>query len=215
MIKNFNKNIKKSWKTQYNFRYSYYNNFEKMGFNLIDFTFKLFKELRKHDITLIYQGVITHDIIRTFTKIIESSLVNKKESNKTLKKVFNIMVESLQNISQHSASVDFSVSEKGCGIILVSETEDAFHVTAGNIVNETSKKEIEKSINTVNKLSKQELKEMFKEKLSTGRISEKGGAGLGFIDMKKKSENKIEYAFKSIDNKEYFYVINNKINKLL
>jgi len=185
-----------------------------MKSNLIDFTFKLFKKLLEHNIVLVYQGVITHSIIATFTKVIENSLKERNQSNKTLKKVFNIMVESLQNISQHSHSIDKVFSEKGCGIILISEDDKYFHITTGNIVDEKAKNIISENINNVNSLDKSGLSDLFKDKLSTGRISEKGGAGLGFIDMRKKSDNKIEYFFQPLEDNLFFYVINVKTAKL-
>jgi hypothetical protein len=49
--------------------------------------------------------------------------------------------------------------------------------------------------------------------MKTGRMSEKGGAGLGFIDIARKSGNKLDYEFKDINGKSTFFIINTKVSR--
>jgi hypothetical protein len=44
-------------------------------------------------------------------------------------------------------------------------------------------------------------------------ISEKGGAGLGFIDIARKTGNPLEYHFEPIDEKNSFFLLKTSINK--
>ena len=44
-------------------------------------------------------------------------------------------------------------------------------------------------------------------------MSKKGGAGLGFIDIARKSGNKLEYHFEKINDDYYFFIINSQISK--
>ncbi len=182
--------------------------------NFIDFVFDLFSHLRKNNIKLIYEGEISHDIIKAFTALTENDLKERNESNPTLKKVFNIMVESLQNISKHADCIDERISKNGRGILLVSETDDCYNITTGNVIKNDAAVRIKKDIDAINELSKNELRELFKKKLSSGRLSEKGGAGLGFIDIRRKSNNKLDYNFQKIDNNKVFYILNTVIEKL-
>ena len=51
----------------------------------------------------------------------------------------------------------------------------------------------------INSLDLDGIKALYKEKIKASRLSETGGAGLGFIDMVKKTKNKLVYSFKETD----------------
>ncbi|PLX11621.1 MAG: hypothetical protein C0594_03385, partial [Marinilabiliales bacterium] len=79
--------------------------------------------------------------------------------------------------------------------------------TTGNLVENTNIPPIEKLLKKINSLEKDELKKYYKEVLLEGEISDKGGAGLGLIDMARKSGNKLSYDFKNVsDDLSYFYL---------
>jgi len=180
----------------------------------IDFVFDLFSHLRKNNVKLIYEGEISHDIIKAFTALTENDLKAKNEANPTQKKVFNIMVECLQNISKHADCIEDITPKNGRGILLVTETDKNYFITTGNVIKTEYTDIIKTNIDNVNKLNKNELRELFKKKLSSGRISDKGGAGLGFIDIRRKSNNKLEYNFSKINDDNVFYILNTVIEKL-
>ncbi len=46
----------------------------------------------------------------------------------------------------------------------------------------------------INNLDKDGLKDLYKEIIKNTTISEKGGAGLGFVDMARKSGQPLEYS---------------------
>jgi hypothetical protein len=160
--------------------------------------------LRENKISLVYDGEVNHNVIRAFTDLTSNELEIKNEPNPIKKKVFNVMVESLQNISKHAVCIDKVNTKHGRGILLISEDKNSYNITTGNIIN----------INNVNSKNKEELRELFKERLSKGRLSEKGGAGLGFIDIAKKSGNNIEYHFEKVNDKYSFFILNSKISKI-
>ena len=48
----------------------------------------------------------------------------------------------------------------------------------------------------ITSLDKEGLKQLYKHQIKEGRLSNKGGAGLGFIDIAKKTGNKIHFHFR-------------------
>jgi len=184
-----------------------------MSNNFIDFVFKFFTNLRDNNISLVYDGEINHNVIRAFTDLTNNELELKEEPNHIKKKVFNVMVESLQNISKHAECIDYDNQKYGRGILLISESDTSYNVTTGNVIKSDSIKRISENIDIINSKNKEELRELFKTRLSTGRLSEKGGAGLGFIDIAKKSGNKLEYHFEKISEAYYFFILNSQIAK--
>jgi hypothetical protein len=169
---------------------------EKNVQGFLEFVYDFYKTMKAHEITLVYEGEITHQITKAFTSLTESNMSKDLESNTVQRKVFHVMVECLQNISKHAdtfANEDYSYS--GRGIFLVSKGADEYSVTTGNVIDNSKIGELKDLLELVNSLDKEGLKELYKTQMIEGRISEKGGAGLGFIDIARKTGKKLEYHF--------------------
>ncbi len=67
------------------------------------------------------------------------------------------------------------------------------------------------NIDQLNKLNKDELDDLYREKLRSGKISEKGGAGLGLVDLARESSDKIFYEFIPINENISFFSLMIKI----
>ena len=65
----------------------------------------------------------------------------------------------------------------------------------------------------INSLDRDGLKQLYKQQIKEGRLSTKGGAGLGFIDIAKKTGNPLHYSFISIDDEFSFFIISSKISR--
>jgi len=71
----------------------------------LEFVYDFYKSMKAHEITLVYEGEITHQITKAFTSLTESNMAKEEESNTVQKKVFHVMVECLQNISKHAIAL--------------------------------------------------------------------------------------------------------------
>ena len=185
-----------------------------MNQKFIDFVFKFFSNLRENNIGLVYDGEVNHKVMQAFTELTSKELDMRNEANPVRKKVFNVMVESLQNISKHAECMEKKDANYRKGILLISEDDITYNITTGNVIKTNQSKPISDKIDYINSKNKEELRELFKERLSTGRISIKGGAGLGFIDIAKKSGNKLEYHFEKINDEYLFFIFNSRISKI-
>jgi len=177
-----------------------------------DLVYQFHETISPLDVKLIYEGEINHEIMKVFTSLTEKEL--KGEQFKGQKKVFNIMVESLQNISKHSTSSHGPKdSEVGNGIFLISNNDQELNIVTGNIIDMEKKTFLEEKLTYINSLDKENLREFYKTTLKEGTISEKGGAGLGFIDIARKTQNKLEFEFHDIDKDRSFFILASKISK--
>ena len=182
----------------------------------LEFVYEFYKSMKAHEITLVYEGEITHQITKAFTSLTESNMAKEEESGSVQRKVFHVMVECLQNISKHAddfTSNDFLFS--GRGIFLVSKGENEYSVTTGNAVENERIEELTILLEQINKLDKDELKELYKRQIKEGRLSEKGGAGLGFIDIKRKTGRDLEYHFLPINDETSFFLLTSTISRTL
>ncbi len=180
----------------------------------LEFVYEFYKTMKAHEITLVYEGEITHQITKAFTSLTESNMSKDDEPNSVQRRVFHVMVECLQNISKHAddfSSHDFLFS--GRGIFLVSKGENEYSVTTGNAVENDKIEYLTDLLESINTMGKEELKELYKRQMKEGRLSDKGGAGLGFIDIKRKTNKELEYHFLPITDDTSFFLLTSTISR--
>lgn len=189
------------------------NTKENQGF--LDFAYQLYKTMKTNEISLVYEGEVTQEITKTFTSLTEKSLAKSEESNQVQRKVFNVMVECLQNISKHADSLNEDGEYDRRGIVMVSKGADCYNIITGNVVKNEKIPELTKSLETVNSLDKEGLSDLYKKQIKEGKISEKGGAGLGLIDIAKKTGGKLSYQFKALSDDLSFFILTSTVKRNL
>lgn len=181
----------------------------------LEFVYEFYQSMKEHEISLVYEGEITHQITKAFTSLTESNMAKEEEANSVQKKVFHVMVECLQNISKHAD--DFGTNDfmfSGRGIFLVAKGKEDYSVTTGNAVDNSKIPDLKNLLEQVNKLDKDELTELYKRQIKEGRLSEKGGAGLGFIDIKRKTGRNLNYHFLPINEETSFFLLTSTISRV-
>ena len=106
-----------------------------------------------------------------------------------------------------------STGDKKSAIFSILRNDDSYNIVTGNFIFPKNVDEITKKINYINSLNRDELEAYYKEVLNNGKLSEKGGGGLGLIDIAKKSRNKLQYSFREIDDDYSFFTLTVKILK--
>lgn len=180
-----------------------------MGDNKINngFAFKLFKGMLKDNLNYIYRGMFTQNITDSILTLTESNLEKVGESSKIKKRVFTIMVEGLQNITRHQEVSDQETITDEVGLFLMQEKNDRYYITTGNPIDKKNISKLTEQITKINSLEPEDLKLYYKQVLNDNIISDKGGAGLGLIEMARKSGNKLVYDFVDLsENYSYFYL---------
>ena len=174
----------------------------------------LFEKLKAGKPIASHEGAITSEIIGEFLQKVETSLSDSGEAQKKIRKVYNILVEALQNLFHHQAVPPESfIKEMGLAsdaysfCTIVKEDNGTYKVTTGNFVTEATAKSLKERIEQLNSLSQEELKNLYKIVLDNDEFSEKGGGGLGFIEMARKSGNKFGYEFAPYDGTYKFFVL--------
>lgn len=173
-------------------------------FNIYD----LYKIMFDNKIILIYQGVFDQGMIKSVISMTERKLIQDNTNENLRKKLFNIMVEGLQNICKHQLE---STSFENNPFLIISTDDDSFDVVTGNLIANDKINIVKEKIDFVNSLNKEELKEYYKNARLNSVISSVGGAGLGFIDMVRKSGNPLEYKFYDLGTDYSFFIQKTKV----
>ena len=182
---------------------------EKNNINKDNFIFELMQSTQKDDLNYIYRGQFSQDISHYILSLAEKNIHKTKLSARTRKRVFHIMVESIQNITRHQEVPDSDPTIKA--IFSIQKNNSIYYVTTGNLIEHKNVSDLKRKLEKVNSLDKKELSKFYREILSDGKISAKGGAGLGLIEIVRKSGNKLFYDFKKIDDKFSFFYLHTYI----
>jgi hypothetical protein len=169
-----------------------------------------YSKLNGGDVILAFKGSITTDLINNVLEEVETKLEKVDEESKIRKKVYNVLVESLQNLYHHVEELPDELKtrdkfESKFGILVVAKVHDSYKITTGNFVTSEKIKFLKDRIDKINSLSKDELKDMYKFILNHQKLSAKGGGGLGLVDIARKTGNKLEYTFQHYAEDYYFF----------
>jgi len=173
--------------------------------------FNLFESMQGSTMEYTYRGSFTTKITDTILSLTESNLQNENVEKKIRKRVFFIIVEGLQNVTRHQSADDCDELVGYPGLFVVQYKKDGYYITTGNLIRTTHQKTIQKQIDKINQLTKDQLKQYSLEILDEGEFSDKGGAGLGLIEIARKSGTKLIYEFEKINDDFSFFYMHTKI----
>ena len=176
----------------------------------MNFIYDLHRTMMSQKLILVYQGDFTQETTKSILAMAERNIDSSGEDASIKRKVFNVMVESLQNIVKHSDELIDGETHSHAAIFLIGRESNRYTIMAGNPIRKSNVPALEQKLNHINSLDKDGLKELYKEIIKNTTISEKGGAGLGFVDMARKSGGKIEFEFPEMSPDYCFFCL--KVN---
>ena len=149
-------------------------------------------------------GEFSQDLVNSLSTSIEDMMLESGDKKGVVKRMFSILVEGLQNIRIHGER-----DEDGnqVSFLIVLQNEEDYKVTFGNLIKRDRIDAIKDRIDELNKMDNAEVKELYMEVLSNGIMSQKGGAGLGFITMSLKSKNQLGYIAEEVSEDLVFFSV--------
>lgn len=168
--------------------------------------FELYSLMESKQIVLVYKGAFTQQTIKSVLAMTERNLESIGEINRIKRRVFFVMMECLQNVMRHYENMSMELQDEMEAVFIVGKDKDnAYFVITGNPIRNANREKLESSLNHINSLSKQELKQYHRKRIQSAQISERGGAGLGFIDIARRTNKKLDFAFEEIDEELLFF----------
>jgi hypothetical protein len=132
---------------------------------------------------------------------LEEQLNNTEDIKTRKKRFFFVAVECIQNIIRHQEGKG---PEEVC-IMAFSSPGNYYRIATGNHVARENAGLLKKQLDELMELDDTQLHERYRNKLSENSISEKGGAGLGLIEIARKSDN-IKYYMKEEETFTFFSI---------
>ena len=172
----------------------------------LSFVYDLHCLLKQSDFSYVYNGDFSQALTDRILSFAEAAVDSHSESTKVKKKLYFVMVESLQNVARHSEVTTTQKSQNASSFFIIQSLNQDYYLTSANSIEKKDIESLRDKLEHVNSLDKDALKIYSNEILTQGAFSEKGGAGLGLVEMARKSGNKLAFDFSDInDARSYFY----------
>ncbi len=174
--------------------------------------YQLYTELRAKRILFCYSGPIAQTSIEGVGVTLRKNLEAEEAGNTTTLSVFSIFIEQVQNILNYSAEKlnrdEQDENELRVGIVVIGHEQSGdYFVYCGNKIYHQDIARLKNSIDDIRNLNKDELKVLYRERRKMENEPGGKGAGLGLIEMARRSAAPIDYSFEEIDDEFSFFSI--------
>ena len=165
--------------------------------------------VKRDSLTLSYSGVFSDSMTDRIIELSEAYLESHEQMGKMRRKTSFLVAECFQNVVRHGVTeVNSNFFSLGTDSFVIRFKDNTCFIASENVLPNEQIDGLKSKMDQVNQYDKDELKSIYKQILEGGELSEKGGAGLGLIEMARKTENRLHYSFKSLDdNNSLFYLM--------
>jgi len=161
--------------------------------------------VEKGEVLINHYGPLSYEEIGFLLNKMTSLLERNNFGITIRKKVYSAMVESLENIYKHQDVIKGSNNYQPKFSLILEK--DKVDLTCSNSLLKVKIGPLKERLEKVNQLDKAGLKEFYKEVILSGNVTQKGGAGLGIINIAKVTENKLEFTFDDIDEQYTYFTL--------
>jgi hypothetical protein len=156
----------------------------------------------KKDIVLHFKGHLGLDGISDLIHVLKERMKARQVNFVTYKKVLILMIESLENILRYNNQLDrrTNIPKDYPPNFQIYTENEGFVIESSNAILNEDIPELDDRLNYLNNLNRTSIKDLYKSTITDGKFSDKGGAGLGIIEMAKISDEKLEFSFSPINN---------------
>ena len=173
--------------------------------------------LHSQGVIFAYSGYVTEPVLSGVGEALKQKLTIDDADTKTLRSVFAVFVEQMQNIIRYSAEMAQStpppasdaraLMEIRYGILTIGKEGNDYVVCAGNLVRKSDVERLRGRLSKIRDMSKDELKALYKERLRGDPEEGSKGAGLGFMEIARRASRPIEFDFADVDQHHAFFAL--------
>lgn len=153
-------------------------------------------------IILEYTGHLTFSTVGRLLTMLKHKMRKNGLHLGAYKKILSIMIEVLENIYKYSDQYHDNkfIIQNYIPEFSIIQNETSYFIRSCNPIRNEDVKKLKAKLDLVNSKSNEELRLFYREKICDGEFSDKGGAGLGIIEISKISGNPLKYKFEKIND---------------
>lgn len=174
--------------------------------------YELRANLRRQGVVFAYSGYVTEGILSGVGDALKQKLVSEDADTKTLRSVFAVFVEQMQNIIRYSverlpADDETEVLDISYGIVTIGNEADGYVVHAGNLILLSDVDNMRKRLSELRAMNREELRAAYKGQLRSETDAVSNSAGIGLIEIARRASKPIEFDFMRIDDQHAFFAL--------
>ena len=177
---------------------------------------EVYRPVLKSDFYLAYFGVFTDDITEHLIAWVQEQLAEETDVKKNnIKKTSFLLAETYQNLVRHKIQIGETLNHRKREFpegFQININKGFVQIVSTNKISIKDSDLLESTIKEVASKSKEDLKTLWKERLTNEGYTENGGAGLGLIEISRKIDHPLEYSFKEIENGYRLFSMNVNFN---
>lgn len=175
-------------------------------------------ELRTHfnrsNILLCFNGPISRSLIEEIGNALKNYLQADQAQPNAAMDVFSVYIEMTQNIRHYAIAHQYDEIESSATVVVARDDEQRYVVQSGNLVEKVDGQALMAHVNTLAQMDKAALKAAYKTQLRQPRSeSATSGAGLGLIDIARKSVQPLSATLTDLDHGRSFFSVSAVIQK--
>ncbi|MDN3522521.1 biofilm regulation protein kinase SiaB [Halomonas ramblicola] len=157
-------------------------------------------------IMLCFNGPISRSLIEEIGKALRNYLDTQQATPSSAMDVFAVYIEMTQNIRHYARRQGYDDRQASATVAVAQDAEGHYLVSAGNLVEEADGERLVRTIESLAALDRAELKAAYKRQLRRPRDAEgDAGAGLGLLDMARKSSHPLEASLQPLPSRQSFF----------
>jgi len=174
----------------------------------MEITRRLRKKLAGERLMFAYRGEVTSENSVLLLTLLEREMEFSEYNMVGRKRLFMFVLENLQNITRHATAQGNEV----VSLVIYNKTSDGYTVTTGNPISAADVSGLKKSLEDINSLEPDKVREAYRKMLQESDLSSKGGAGLGLMEMARKTGNKLDYDFSNVDEQTSYFILSKTVD---
>lgn len=153
-------------------------------------------------IILEYTGHLTFSTVGRLLTMLKHKMRKDGLHLGAYKKILSIMIEVLENIYKYSDQYHDNkyIVQNHIPEFSIIQNESDYFIRSSNPIRNEHIQELKEKLDVVNSKNMEELRLFYREKICDGKFSDKGGAGLGLIEIAKISGKSLKYKFEKIND---------------
>lgn len=166
--------------------------------------FSLRDEFEQRSIRLCFNGPISRSLVEEIGNALKRYLATEDAPPGAIMDVFGVYVEMTQNIRHYASRQGYSDEESSTTVIVAHE-DSGYLVEACNLVEEADAVALLEQVQHLAALDRAQLKAAYKKQLRAPRNDNGQGAGLGLIDIARRSARPLHASLQpSPDGRQLF-----------
>ncbi|MDX9946772.1 MAG: SiaB family protein kinase [Bacteroidales bacterium] len=165
-------------------------------------------KIRRERLMFVFRGEITEKNSLPLLTLLENEMKEDSFDLSGRKRLFMYVLESLQNIVKHGDHKGHAVMP----LVSYSKTGDGYTITTGNVITDAQSAELRDKLAKVNSLDAPDIKALYRQILETPGFSDKGGAGLGLLEMALKTGNRLDFDFIPLGDGLSYFVLSKTVD---